>query len=192
MKHLKILGLAGVAAMAFMAFAAGTASATKLYSGGTALGTGTTIHITSTGTSILESGETILDECKHTTIHITIGNSGSAAGTVSGPVGSWTSSECTKPTKTIKNGELEIHHIAGTTNGTLTVKGTEVTVEAFEGVSCVYTGEDVGTLVGGSPATITANAVIKKTSGGFLCPSAPRSTVSYKLTTPNPLTVEAS
>jgi hypothetical protein len=199
MKYLKILGLAAVAAMAFMAFAAGTASATKLYSAGTALGVGTTIHAVSTGAAILETtGESpsILDECKSSTIHGTVTNAGGTGATVSGDVTTLSWNECTKTTHNKSLGganALEIHHLSGTTNGTLTVNGIEVEVTSFEGFSpCVYTASDIGTLIGGGPATININTVVTKTGGPFICPSNARWTAVYEVTSPNPLVVHAS
>ena len=72
----------------------------------------------------------------------------------------------------IASGILEIHHIAGTHNGTLTLKGTEWTTSIF-GVSCSYGAKaeealDLGIL---ETTTLTVNTVVNKTAGGFLCPS---------------------
>jgi hypothetical protein len=194
MKYLKILGLAAVAAMALMAFA-GTASATKLYSGGTALGTGTQIKADLEGTSVLKSGSTTINTCKGGQFFSEITNAGSSSTTVSGPNNTIDFEECENPVHTITPGSLEVHHIAGTTNGTLTVSGAIIANTVF-GTSCNYesgTGKDLGTLNGGTPATISINVTVTEAEPKkFICPDTPTWTATFKVTTPSPLTVEAS
>jgi hypothetical protein len=210
MKYVKILGLAAVAAMALMAsIGAGTASATVLcnvniLTTGCTTATppqhypaGTPIHASlPTGNEALleTTGGTILDRCKKSTIKGEVKNAGSSTTTVSGPIQTLTWEECTTTTNTVITGELEIHHIAGTDNGTLTAKNTQVTVVVF-GESCIYgagAGLDLGTLKGGSPATISINTIVKKVGGGGLCPAETRWTASYTVNEPNPLYVSAS
>jgi hypothetical protein len=102
---------------------------------------------------------------------------------------------CTKHTTTVKTGSLEIHHIAGTDDGTVTGLLAEVTINGIFGVSCTYgagTSTDVGVLTGGASPTLKVNAIIKKTAGGFICPAETRWTGEYKVTEPTPLYVEAS
>jgi hypothetical protein len=52
---------------------------------------------------------------------------------------------------TVANGEIEIHHIAGTDNGTLILSGFETTAVVF-GVDCRYgygSKSDAGVITGG-------------------------------------------
>jgi len=200
MKYLKMLGLAAVAAMALMAFGAGSASATVLCSesittgcgtAGKDLASGTVIEAKLLGTAVLKTKEgTVLDECEGSKIKGKTSTTGGSGSTVKGPVEELAWGTCTKTTHTLTNGELEIHHITGTDNGTLTVVGTEVTVNTIFG-SCVFTASDIGTLVGGSPAKISmVNQVVKRLSG--LCPSEVLWTAEWEVTSPKPLWVAAS
>ncbi|HEV2858724.1 MAG TPA: hypothetical protein VGW80_10015 [Solirubrobacterales bacterium] len=205
MKYAKMLGLALVAAAALMAFVgAGTASATKLCKNNLntttcseSYGTGTVIDATLAGekpSAILETtGGTVLDTCTSSTVKGKTATAGSSTETVKGPIEELTWGGCTKETKTLTTGELEIHHIAGTDNGTLTAKDTQVTVNGlFENESCVYgagTGTDLGVVTGGATATITINALVKRVTGGFSCPAETRWTASYTVTAPKPLYV---
>ncbi|HEV2858726.1 MAG TPA: hypothetical protein VGW80_10025 [Solirubrobacterales bacterium] len=205
MKYLKILGLAAVAAAALMAFA-GSASATVLCNNNTST-TACTSKVTAGtaikselngGSATLETtGGTVLVTCTGSTVAGTVENAGGSAATVGGKITALTWSGCSKEVKTLVNGELEIHHIAGTDNGTLTAKNTQVTVNGlFENESCIYgagTGTDLGTLVGGAPATLSISALVKRQTGsGALCPAETRWTASYKVTAPNPLYVAAA
>ncbi|HEV2858759.1 MAG TPA: hypothetical protein VGW80_10190 [Solirubrobacterales bacterium] len=203
MKHTKMLGLAVMAAMALMAFAGvGTASATKLCQNNANTTTcsapyasGTVIHANLTGKATLEtSGGTVLDVCGISTVEGKTSNVGSSTETVKGAITALTWEECTKETKTITPGELEIHSISGTDNGTLTAKNTQVTINGlFENESCIYgagTGTDLGTVVGGAPATLSISTLVKKQTGsGALCPFEARWTASYAVDKPNPLYV---
>lgn len=214
MKYVKSLGLAAVAAMALTAFAgAGTASATvlcktNLTSGCAAAGwdyTGS-FGASLTSSAVLETlGGTTIDTC-------TRGSAGgfwSTGGTnaTETPTSAiieltWGTAEnpCTKTTDSVDNasgptfGELEIHYIAGTDNGTLTGRGSKVTISTIFGI-CVYgTGEgtDLGTLVGGTPMTISINTVIKKIEGKETCPAEARWTANYSITSPGTLFVASS
>jgi len=81
--------------------------------------------------------------------------------------------QCTQQAETAEGGELEVHQIAGTHNGTVTAKGFKVTT-VIAGVSCTFgagTGIDLGTLTGGAPAVLDMNAVVNKVAGSFLCPA---------------------
>jgi hypothetical protein len=202
MKHFKMLSLAVVAAAALMAMAAaGTASATVLCKTTTTpcssvYGKGTVIRPVLTGSNVLETldGSTILNTCVGTSIKTVIENPGGATATVFGPNQELVPTGCTNQTFTVKAGSIEIHHIAGTDNGTVTGLVAEVTVVMF-GTSCTYgagTGTDIGTLFGGEAPVIKVNGVVKKTAGGFLCPAETRWTGEYKVTEPTPLYVEPS
>jgi hypothetical protein len=196
MKHMKIVGLVAVAAMALMAFAS-SASATELYSGATTLGSGTVIKASLTGTATLTTTEgTVLDTCSGGEVNGKTTNGGGAAATVTGNITALTWTNCTEPTVTTKLGGLEIHHITGTKDGTLTAgAGSEVTVQTTIFGSCVFTiptGGDIGRLTGSTTTTATfdINAVATRVSG--LCPSTTRWVGTYTVTTPSPLHVTAS
>jgi hypothetical protein len=196
MKYIKILSLAAVAAMALMAFA-GTASATVLKSGTTTLGVGTTIDASLKGSAKLESGGEVLDTCTAGTVKGPITNAGGSNATVTGEIKELTWENCTKPTTTLKPGTLEIHHITGTTNGTVTGSGSEVTINGIFGTSCVYgtgAGLDLGTLKGvtSGSASLVINVSVPRTAGGFLCPSSAVWNAEYTVTSPTGLNVEAS
>lgn len=93
-------------------------------------------------------------------------------------------SGCTTTVDTLAPGALEVHHIAGTDNGTLTSSGTEVTIK-FLGVSCLFktSATDIGTLTGGNPATFDISGTIPSPTGGF-CPASGNWSGAYKVTTP--------
>jgi len=220
MKYVKILGLVATAAMALMAFlAAGTASATVLCREAKTSGctndyaakqriVATTEQQT---TGILETtGGAILDTCVGSEIKGEIGEKGTggASAAVSGPLdpivvdegGKETSGlewgTCSRPTKTLKVGTFEVHHIAGTDNGTLTATGgIEVTINIIFGTCVFGTGEalDVGKITGGKPATInTEKAVIPKRSGSPVCPTHALWDAQFTVTTPGEAWVSAS
>jgi hypothetical protein len=197
MKYLKILGLAAVAAMALMAFA-GTASATELYSGATTLGKGTLIKASLEGSSVLSSGETVLNTCTGGQFTSEITNPGSATTTTSGPNITIDFENCANPVHTIKTGTLEVHHIAGTDNGTVTASGAEIGNTIF-GTNCVYasnTGLHLGTLTGatkaGEDAILHVDATVSEVGGRFLCPDTATWTATFRVTSPTPLHVAAS
>lgn len=203
MKYIKMLGLAAVAAAALMAFVgASTASATVITGSAGKLGVGSSLDFSlKTGTSALlvnTAGEE-LDKCSTSTVKGNITNAGGAAATVTGEIKELTwGGPCTFPTVTTKLGKLEIHHIAGTTNGTLTADSEiGVTINTVFFGSCVYgvtAGTHLGVVTGGNPATFHANAVAEKLSGSaFACPATSKWTGTYVNTTPaGALHVEAS
>ena len=206
MKYLKMLGLAAVAAMALAAFGASTASATEVYAGNTtytgpiaaSLEPGTTLGLTDT------AGNAI-DTCTSAAVNGTISTAGSSTTTTSGAISKggliWGTAAlpCKQLTVTLSEGELEIHHIAGTDNGTLTGKGNLVTISVF-GVSCRYgtgAGTALGTLTGKTSttehATMDINAIINEQEPKqFLCPDTAKWVGSYTVTTPTGLNVRAS
>ena len=195
MKHLKMLGLAAVAAMALTSFAAGSASATVLCKTETnpcnskwLAGTELRFSLKS-GTSAIwrgEFGET-LKTCTGADLRGKISNAGSATETVKIQISenSWTG--CTVPTVTLKLGELEIHSITGSTNGTMTMRGAEFTTnDSFFG-DCSYgtgTGIDLGTLTssGTGDAVIDVAATLLPTGLGC-CPKVSWSE-QFTLTSP--------
>jgi len=204
MKYIKMLGLAAVAAAALMAFlGAGTASATELYNGATTLKSGTVLDFSiepGTTPKLTETTGGLLDECKSSTFKGDITGAGSSTTTVTGTITQLTWVECTFPTVTTIPGKLEIHHITGTTNGTVTSDAEiGVTINTVFFGSCVYgvkAGADIGTLTGNvTPATLDAHAVAVKLSGSaFACPETATWEASYIATEPTggSVRVEAS
>jgi hypothetical protein len=195
MKYVKMLGLAAVAAMALTAFlGAGTASAdqfcTETKKTGEECPAGkviTTIEGTlkSGTTAILETtGGTVLDTCAGSDLEGPIESQGPGKD-ISGPIATLHWTNCTKTTTTLKPGKLTLQAISGTHNGILTGSGSEVTINGVFGESCIYgtgTGTNLGTAVGGKPATIAINTIVPLISGGGFCPSHARWTASYQLT----------
>lgn len=200
MKYLKMLGLTAVAAAALMALVGtGTASATvackvtetpcassnewELGTKGLAtLKAGTSAVMKSTG------GEALMT-CNSGRVSGTLENKGGPTQTMhqAGSSSNIVYEECTKTMDTIKGGEVELHHIAGTDNATVTIKGFETTVSLF-GVSCVYTygaGVDAGIITGGTKPSMDVNAVLPKTIGSsFLCPATVTGQFEGTLTEP--------
>jgi len=200
MKHVKMLSLAAVAAMALMAFVgAGTASATKLCSANEnpcsaahTYATGTTITSTlKSGTSaILETfGGLVRDTC--TGSEVSGKTSNESGTTISGSVSTLSFSGCSAKTSVLEQtGTLEIG-----SKGEVTAKGFRVTVEIL-GESCVYsagTGTALGTLTGGSPATLTVSATvnINTKESGANCATSSNWTATYTVTTPTSLFVSS-
>jgi hypothetical protein len=195
MKYIKMLGLAVVAAAAVMAFlGASTASATTVCKTTTTPCGSQASEIAGelVGSATLENGNEVLDTCTGSKIKGKVSSQGAGI-PASGKISSLTWESCTNPTSTLTLGELAVHHITGTENGTLTASGTEVTVQGIFGVSCTYgagSGITLGTVKGGSPASITISTKVKKTAGSFVCPSEPTWTAEYKVTSPSPLYIE--
>jgi len=183
MKHLKIIGLALVAAAAFMAFAGNASAAPTLTSPS---GTEYTGPITATAveTLTLKAGFAT-DTCTTSTVGGTVSSNteAEASGSIStldfgGP--------CTLTTTTLSTGSLTI--LPG---GEVKAIGSEVTVAAL-GTSCVYgggpsPGTKLGTLTGGTTATLSVKAGLPKISGGFACASPAEWTGKYSVTTPDTL-----
>jgi hypothetical protein len=204
MKHAKKLGL-GLVVAALMAFLGGTsASATVLCKTSLAEGCAASGWDYSTGTKFVASlraesttferstGGAIERTCAASTITGELENTGSTAEAIKIWVTGLTFGECSRPAKVLATGTLEIAWNEGTDNGTLAGKGFEITIEPVGGVSCVYSfgsGTTLGTVTGGSPATIDVNAVVNKKSGSFLCPSDSIWEMSYVITEPKPLYV---
>jgi hypothetical protein len=194
MRFIKTLSLAMVAAAALMAFAGlGTASATVLCKEIPAAGTDCanpypagTKGTGSAETSILlkTSGGTTIVTCTSSTVTGQSVNQGSTTETVKSTLTTLTFSNCTTTVTVLSAGTGELHHIAGTNNGTLTTTGTEVTI-TFLGVSCIFktNSTDVGTATGGKPGTFDLSATIPGVSGGF-CPASGILSGSYIQTEP--------
>ena len=199
MRYLKMLGLASVAAAALTAcLGAGAASATVLCSTTTtpctskwpvntnfdfSLKTGTSSTMTTTG------GETYIT-CSAVTTKGKFEKAGSATETVTGSISSlnW-GPTCSFPMTNIQNGKLELHGISGTDNATVTGDAEAVfTIQSIFFGSCSWfwgSGAHLGTLVGGKPATLAINTVLKKHVGSeAVCPDTLRWTAELVLTEP--------
>jgi hypothetical protein len=100
---------------------------------------------------------------------------------------SW--SGCTSTVDTVATGALEVHHIEGTDNGTVTSSGTQVTVLIL-GKTCTFKVTDLGTLTGGASPVLHINATVDLVAGGFICPEHITWTATYNITEPQPLYVE--
>jgi hypothetical protein len=163
MKYLKMLGLAAVAAMALMAVVgASAASATTLEVGGVAKNSAVEIVATlEPGTSALlkDSAGTTTDTC--TTSEVKGKTSVFTGAAVSGPISALTFTNCTHTTVVITKGSLSVTSIAGTTNGTVSSIGAEVTVQSTAfGASAICktgAGTDIGTLTGATSGLLAGN-----------------------------------
>ena len=204
MKYLKILGLVALAAAALAALVGANASATVLckvqetpcseaneYPKGTtadgSLGESSAIFTDT-------SGNTVLITCTGGTVKGELEFSGSKTET---PRGKGTSanvfwSGCTTTMDTIAGGEVEIHNIAGTHNGTVILKSFKTTLTVL-GVSCIYgygAGTDIGVLTGGTKPTLDINAVLNEEEPKkFLCPDTAKGQATGILTEPAELPV---
>jgi hypothetical protein len=217
MKYVKMLALAAVAVSAMMAFiGAGTASATKLCSttadpcpAGQAWTAPKTLKFTLVGSaSLTETGGEPIDTCTGSTVEGPTSNEGSSSETVSGTITTLDWTGCTFTTTTVATGGLEIHKIAGTSNGTLTTPSTgeipRVTINTVFFGSCVYgitAGTSIGDLTEGigqsgttaGAAIFHANAIAHKLSGSnIVCPSTSRWVATYQLTSPTGTTLSVS
>jgi hypothetical protein len=186
----------------FVCLSAAPASATVLcYSGESTSScsepyeAGTEINMSlASGTKTKLKTEVQTVECSKSTLSATSENGGSETETVKAPVGALTFEECNCEVKTLKAGTLEVHSISGTTNGTVTETGAEVTVSCntiFGNVHCLYATEntDLGTLTGGTPASLDLNASIPRLTTSFLCAAKGTWEGTYAVTNPDHLYV---
>jgi hypothetical protein len=199
MKFLKKLGLAAMAAVALTALAGSSASATVLCTATKTpcpaenrLGAGTRMDgsLTSGSSAVFKSqGGSTLFTCSQATIGWKLENAGSGTETVKGAIApadvEWTS--CTTTMRTIVGGSIEIHHIAGTDNGTVTVSGVVTEVLLF-GTSCLYgygVGRHIGVVTGGPSPTLDVNIVLPEAEPKkFICPDIVFGEASGVLTEP--------
>ena|ERR1700746_1927925 len=201
MKSVKTLGLATVAfAAVAMCLGAGPASATVLCKSnkdtntcGAAnqIGKGSSIMGTlATGTELIvetSPGGTLVDTCTASTLKGSIASAGSATTTVTLPVAKadLTFPTCSVKTDSIAGGELEIHWIPGTDNGTVTIKEFEIGI-VFLGENCVYgfpkNFTDLGDLKGGNPAKLAFTYKIEKKNMCLWGPLELRLNATYAFT----------
>ncbi|HEY6731113.1 MAG TPA: hypothetical protein VI039_08825 [Solirubrobacterales bacterium] len=175
MKHLKMLAMAAVAATALIAFAgAGTASATVLCknnlntsSCSEDYGAGTEVKFNSTMNSVLHAGGGIFHfGCGSSSFSGKTDSTGGSANTVSIPITAKLYDPCGCGISVISYGTLELHHVSGTDDATVTSSGTRMRTNCstiFGPVRCTYATEntDLGTLQGGNPAKLPINATVK-------------------------------
>jgi hypothetical protein len=190
MNHAKVLGLFALAVAALMALA-GTASATVLTSPSGTLYTG---EIAATAGTTELHGSFVTVSCKKSSVSGSKVESHGAAVTAKGAISSLTFSECNFPVKVLKAGAIEIHEKQGSGNldGTLTSSGAEITIETSI-ANCLFTtsNSDIGTLTGGTTATLDINSVgIPRTGHSVFCGSKGTWTGSYTVNTPDTLLVE--
>lgn len=208
MKYAKRLGLSVLLSAALMALVgASSASATVLCKvagtgsptgttcpSGQAYGAGTEIYMVNVG-RISFDGEFFNIECEVSTIKGKTESEGGATETVKFRLETFAFTNCGATTyTTLKAGELEIHWISGTNNGTLTGNGQEFTATTstiFGSIHCIFTVENqsLGEVTGGNPATFKSNARLKSLTTNSLCPEEGAWTASYEITTPKPLYV---
>jgi len=195
MKYLKILGLVAVAASALTAFT-GISSATTLTSPKwTVVGVGEIIHAaTPAGTHAVLDSPIGKIEC-NMTIQGKVTNAGGGAPTqsVEASVEHFSMTGCTGSAVYVPNfGSFKITSSGGG-KGVLTATGTEVTIETF-GLHCIYStsGTPMGTVTGGSPASIAISATIPRTGGksGAFCGSTAPLTGGFVITNPNPAYID--
>jgi hypothetical protein len=159
-----------------------------------AYGKETMIDTDLTGSSAFESGGSTIAICTGGALKAKTENDGANTEAVSAVIETLSWSGCSQTTTTIAKGSLELRRIAGTENGTVLGKNTQVTLGIL-GTSCTYGfGEesDLGTLTGKESPVIDISTEIPKTAGGFTCPASVKWMAEYKLTEPAPLYVEAT
>jgi len=193
MKPLRICGLAAVAAACVVGLLGVTTVQAALYtdSGRTVrYPTGTTIDLSlkSGSTSRLTNGGETIATCSESTAKgKTAGESGE---TIPLSLESLTWGGCSQTTDTLKTGQLEITWTGGG-NGEVVGKESQWTV-VVSGSSCTYglgEGVKLGTLTGGETPTLKIEALVARTSGGIVCPSAVTWDSEYVVTDPHALYV---
>lgn len=188
MRHLKILGLLAVAAVALLAFA-GTAGADTVTSPTNTSYTGS-ITAVSEGHSITHNPIAKIECASTFTFNV---EAHPAGGKVSGAVTHIKTEPCTNNwhVTVITAGTMSIEHQSGY-NGDL--YSHELTVEKTRfGIPCRYRTETttIGTVTGGSPATIHINGKIPFHNGSPLCGTGGTlMTGAYTVTTPTSLYVD--
>lgn len=153
---------------------------------------GTTIDTDLNGSAVFESGGNGIATCTGGTLKAKTENAGTNQEAVRAPIEALSWTGCSQTTSTTTKGSLEIRPIAGTENGTVIGKKTEVTLGIL-GTSCTYGfGEesDLGTLTGKESAVIDISTEIPKTAGGFTCPASVKWVAEYKVTELSPLYLE--
>lgn len=187
MKHLKMLGLLVMAAASLMAFASNASAASVLTSpAGTEFGVGKELKSSAAETLTLKASVFTVT-CTESEVNGSIAES--TATSAAGPITTLSYGGCNaEAVTTLANGSLSINDA-----GEVTAKENEVTVRKI-GVSCIYGGGAggtvVGTLTGGTTATLTISAELPKQAGsGGLCAAKAAWSGKYKVTSPDTLLV---
>jgi len=171
MKYIKILGLLAVAAAALMAFA-GSASATTVTTTTGGAAATPKIHGVNEGGHVVLANSIANIECSST--YESSVESHGAGVTDKGVFIAWLFTGCTNEwhVTIIALGSFETHWISGH-NGVVTISGLLFSATRF-GVTCNYETKNtsIGTVTGGSPATLDVSASIPIAAGSsFLCGS---------------------
>jgi hypothetical protein len=181
-----MLGLAAVAALALMAaVGAGSASATVIChkaetpcSQKWSVGTKTEFIVRPGTTAKWFSGVNTLLECTGGDLKGPITNAGGSSQTVSIAIETFVWSSCNRNNTTLETGELEIHSISGSHNGTVTLKGFTTEIETSQYGTCLYTSGSTGIDLSTLTASGTGQAILdidvaltKKAGSSFLCPT---------------------
>ena len=186
MKHLKKLGAVVIASVSLMAFAGSASAASALTSPAGTEYTGE-IHMT------LEPGTTSLTRagiestCSESTMNGMITANSTAH--AESPLSALTFGKCTQHTKVINPGSLTVND-----KGEVFIAGRRVETVVTGIATCFYGAETgsvkIGTLTGGTPATIDINTTTLQREAGsntFFCASVGTWTGSYVVTTPGTL-----
>lgn len=174
MTHLKMLGLAAVAAIALMASAAGSASATTLEVGRVTQNSSVSVSAEAVFSSaiIARTDGSLANACCFNSLGwVTFGPYTGTS--VTGPVTILSFTGCERTVTVHKSGTLHVERIFGSTDGTVSSSGAEITVGSpFGTLNCkTGSGVDIGRLTGKASgnAEIDISAVL---NCGFLVPSA--------------------
>lgn len=186
MKHLQRIAASAFVATALLVIAGpGSASATTIEVEGVKQNQSVQIRLRvsiATSAVLSRTDGSLANKCKTSLIQTSTEKDEGGLGDYSGPsvtgvVSSLAFTECERAVTVHKAGILHISHNAGTTNGTVSSSGAEVTVGSpFGTLNCkTGSGVDIGTLTGSSGGIISSitelhvNAVL---NCGFLVPSA--------------------
>jgi len=205
MRWIGILGSAAVL-ISLLVLGASSASATVLCEvnenpcGGEGYDEGTAIEASlSTGSEAVLTAGFGTVKCTGSEIKSKVEKPGGEAGqVVSGNITTLSFSGCNCTVTTLKTGSLEVSYTSKG-NGTATGKSSEVTATC-SGVGCKFgtaaTGTTLGTVTGGSPATLKAEAKLPWVSGdssNFVCTLGSGTAAfnaTYTVNAPKPLFVE--
>lgn len=177
MKQLKRIAMASVATAALaMTVSAGSASATTIEVEGVTQNKTVLIRLSlalGSSTTLARTDGSLANTCTDSKIRGWTGPASFTGTTVTTWANTLTFESCTRPVTVHQAGILHIEHIAGTTDGTVSSSGAEVTVGSpFGTLNCkTGSGVDLGRLTGsaGGWAYLHLNAVL---NCGFLVPSA--------------------
>lgn len=193
MKYLKTLGLAVIAAAALTVLVGSVNAQATVLCTSTATpctspffaGSRIPFALSTSVTWSTTEGETF-ETCTKSSLELEVTQTGSATTTTAGTIRLLTWGTCTLPPvpKLITlGGGFEIHHIAGTDNGTITATSEISVTMQYILFGCRYgatKGTDLGVFTGGNPATVEINAVTERLIGSELtCPETIQWSSSY-------------